>query len=75
MSNSVKENSATSNQLSFTVTTHREALLSAGNRDTQAAPAVPFSNQEDLELTRELDHKQRQILVEASKDLWREKAL
>ena len=71
MDNSAKETSATSSQLSTTITTYKEALLSMGRSDTCATIAVPGSSpdsQSNPRLARDLDCKQRQILLEANKD-------
>ena len=51
--NSVKETTATSNQLSTTITSYKEALLSVNNTNTQAAsPAPNNSRYEDPRLAK-----------------------
>ena len=67
--NSMKETAATSNQLSTTVTSYKEALLSVNNANTQVASLAPNNSRyEDPRLAKDLDHKQRQLLLELSKE-------
>jgi uncharacterized protein YukE len=68
MGNSVKETSETSNQLTTAATTYRDALLTASNKSPQAGqPEAPMRH-EDPRLTRDLDCKQCQILLELGKE-------
>ena len=68
LGNSTREASETSNQLSNTATSYKEALLTVGNKNRQEAQPTVNRAQEDPRLTRDLDRKQRQILLEVSKE-------
>ena len=68
LGNSTREASATSNQLTTTVTSYKEALLSASSKIAQAPQPEMNRASEDPRLTRDLDCKQCQILLELSKE-------
>ena len=68
LGDSAKEASATSNQLSTIMTSYKEALLSVGNRSTQESQAKAARMNIDPRLTRDLDQKQCQILLELNKE-------
>ncbi|KAF8262950.1 hypothetical protein EI94DRAFT_1704371 [Lactarius quietus] len=53
--NSVREATATSNQLSKTAATYKEALLSMNNQNPPATAGMATRSQEDPGLTRDLD--------------------
>ncbi len=66
--NSVKEVMATTGQLSSTVSSYKEALLSKSNTAMQSNNQTPTRPSEDPRLTRDLERKSRQILLELSTD-------
>ena len=68
MGSNVKEATAMSDQLTSTVTTYKEALLNTKTPRTESTAHTQVSNSEDPRLARDLDRKQRQILIEVSKE-------
>ena len=58
----------TSTQLTSSVSTYKEALLAVGNAGFATNAHATSRNQEDPRLTRDLERKQRQLLIEFSKD-------
>jgi hypothetical protein len=69
-----KEAKDTSTQLTSSVTTYKEALLSKGNVNGVASTQPGPRYQEDPRLTRDLDRKQRQILIEFNKSFTEDKS-
>ena len=65
---SAKEASATTEQLANTVTTYKEALLTASNEMPRTGARQTATTNEDPRLTRDLDRRSRQILVEIGKE-------
>ena len=68
MDSNVKEATAMSNQLTSTVTTYKDALLGNNTPKAHESMQAQGNNHVDPRLTRDLDRKQRQILIEVSKD-------
>jgi hypothetical protein len=68
MDSNVKEATVMLDQLTSTVTTYNEALLNMKASQMENTTHVQSSNNKDLRLARDLDHKQRQILIEISKE-------
>ena len=66
---SAKEASATTEQLASTVSSYKEALLTAGNALPRAGTKQMATTNEDPRLTRDLDRKSRQILVEIGREV------
>ena len=67
LGNSTREATATSNQLSSTMFSYKEVLLTANSSNKQEMQVAATGTNEDFRLTRDLDRKQRQILLELSK--------
>ena len=67
---SAKEASESTDQLSSTVTSYKEALLlTAKNTDPRTSAMQPHKTVEDPRLTRDLDRKNRQLLIEWGKEV------
>jgi hypothetical protein len=66
---SAKVTSTSSDQLTNTVTSYKEALLSAGNTTPRNSATQSPTAREDPRLTRDLDRKQRQFLLEMGKEV------
>ena len=65
---SVKEASESTDQLSNTVTLYKEALLTANNTAAQTNAPQPHKTKEDPRLMRDLNRKNRQLLIEMGKE-------
>lgn len=68
MGSNVKEATEVSDQLTNTVTTYKEALMSATTKAATTPTAPQNNSAEDPRLSRDVDRKQRQILIELSKE-------
>ena len=65
---SAKEASESTDQLSNTVTSYKEALLTANNAASRPNAPQLHKTMEDPRLTRDLDRKNRQLLIEMGKE-------
>jgi hypothetical protein len=66
--NSVKETTVASSQLSNTVCSYKDALLTTSNTNGPATSPASNNTCEDPRLVRDLDCKQRQLLLELDKE-------
>ena len=66
--NSAKEASVTTDQLSNMMTSYKEALLTAATSAPRANAMQTVKVSEDPRLTRDLDRKSRQLLIELGKE-------
>ncbi len=68
ISKSVKEATATSDQLTNTMSTYKEALLTTSSPTTRGPTTMAPKHGEDPRLTRDLERKKCQILLELNPD-------
>ena len=66
--NSAKEASATTDQISSTMTSYKEALLTVATNTPRVNATQTTKVSEDPRLTRDLDRKSRQLLIELGKE-------